>query len=146
MRFIITAQRGKDSKPQDPNAPFDEKLFTDYMKFNEEMHRAGILVATEGLNPGGQGARIELKDGQRTVVDGPFAESKELVGGFYIVEVKSREEAIQWALRAPTGLGFDDVLEIRPLTGEEDLPAPLLELIRKAAPTWSTTFTKGRQR
>jgi hypothetical protein len=78
------------------------------------------------------------------VVDGPFAESKELVGGFYIVEVKSREEAIDWALRCPTGLGFDDVLEIRQLTGEEDIPPPILDLLKSAAPTWSATFSRPR--
>jgi hypothetical protein len=144
MRFIITAQPGKDSKVVDPSATFDEALFTAYMKFNEEMYRAGVLVAAEGLNPGGQSARIEVKKGKRAVVDGPFAESKELVGGFYIVDVKSREEAIEWALRAPTGLGFDDVLEIRPLTGEADIPPQLMQLIRTAAPTWSASLTKAR--
>ena len=74
-------------------------------------------------------ARIEVTKGKRSVVDGPFTESKELVGGFYIIEVDSQEEAIEWALRCPTGLGFDDVLEIRALTGESDLPPHLLELV-----------------
>ena len=112
------------------------------MQFNEEMHKAGVLVAAEGLKPGGKVARVEVKKGKRAVVDGPFAESKELVGGFYIIDVDSREEAIEWALRCPTGLGFDDVLEVRALTGESDIPPHLLELVRKAAPTWSTTFSK----
>jgi hypothetical protein len=112
------------------------------MKFNEEMHNAGVLVAAEGLNPAGRGARVEVKKGKRTVVDGPFAESKELVGGFYIVDVPSLDDAIAWALRAPTGLGFDDVMEIRPLTSEEDIPPNLLELVKKAAPTWSKTFQR----
>src|SRR5262245_14403609 len=89
MKFIITARPGPDSAPVDPAAEFDEQLFTDYMKFNEEMHRAGVLVAAEGLNPAGKGARVEVKRGRRTVVDGPFAESKELVGGFYLIEVAS---------------------------------------------------------
>lgn len=143
MRFIITSRPGVDSKAPDPNAPFDEKLFTAYMRFNEEMHKAGVLVASEGLNPGGQGARIEVKQGKRTLVDGPFAESKELVGGFYILDVKSREEAIEWALRCPSGLGFDDVLEIRQLTGESDLPPEIVGLIKQAAPTWSATFSRS---
>jgi hypothetical protein len=144
MRFIMTARPGENSKPVDPNDALDEKLFSDYMRFNEALHKAGVLVAAEGLNPAGRGARIEVKNGKRTVVDGPFTESKELVGGFYILDVPSLEAAIEWALRAPTGLGFDDVFEIRQLTGEEDVPPQLLELVKKAAPTWSTTFTKSR--
>lgn len=144
MRFIITARPADHSTPHNPDAPFDEALFTAYMKFNEEMHKAGVLVAAEGLNPAGRGARVEVKKGKRAVVDGPFAESKELVGGFYILEVPSLDEAIAWALRAPTGLGFDDVMEIRPLTSEEDVPPNLLELVKKAAPTWSTTFQRKR--
>jgi len=140
MRFIITARPADDRTPQTPDAPFDEALFTAYMKFNEEMHKAGVLVAAEGLNPAGRGARVHVKNGKRAVVDGPFAESKELVGGFYILEVPSLDEAIAWALRAPTGLGFDDVMEIRPLTSEEDVPPALVELVKKAAPTWSKTW------
>ena len=142
MKFIITAHPGPDTTSQDPQAPFDEALFTAYMQFNEEMHRAGVLVASEGLNPAGKGARVEVKRGRRTVVDGPFAESKELVGGFYVIEVPSLDEAIKWAMRCPSGLGFDDVLEIRQLTGENDLPPELVELITRAAPTWSATFTR----
>jgi len=146
MRFIITAQAGEHGKQAQADGAFDEKLFADYMKFNEDMHRAGVLVASEGLNVAGGGARIEVKKGKRVVVDGPFAESKELVGGFYIVEVPSLEEAVQWALRCPTGMGFDDVLEIRALTGEAELPEPILELIRTAAPTWSASFSaSGRK-
>jgi hypothetical protein len=144
MRFIITAQPGKDSAAPDPNAPLDEELFSTYMRFNEEMHRAGVLVASEGLKPGGEVARVEVRRGRRGVVDGPFTESKELIGGLYIIEVDSREEAIQWALKCPTGLGFDDVLEIRTLTGESDIPPRLLELVKAAAPTWSATFSKVR--
>ena len=142
MRFIITAHPGPDTAAADPEPPFDEKLFTAYMEFNEQMHRAGVLVASEGLNPAGKSARVEVKRGRRTVVDGPFAESKELVGGFYVIDVASLDEAIGWALRCPNGLGFDDVLEIRQLTGEDDLPPQLVELIKRAAPTWSATFSK----
>ena len=123
MRFIITAHPGPETAPAaGPEAPFDEQLFTTYMKFNEELHQAGVLVASEGLNPGGKAARVEVRRGRRTVVDGPFAESKELVGGFYVIEVASLDEAVEWAMRCPTGLGFDDVLEIRQLTGEGDIP------------------------
>ena len=143
MRFIITARSGPDTpEPPDPNEPFDEELFSAYMRFNVEMHKAGVLVASEGLRHNGHVASVEVKKGKRSLVDGPFTESKELVGGFYIIEVDSEKEAIEWALRCPTGLGFDDVLEVRALTGETDIPPRLLELVRAAAPTWSTTFSK----
>ena len=144
MRFIMTARHGENSPAPNPDAPMDEKLFSAYMKFNEELHNAGVLVAAEGLNPAGKGARVEVRKGKRAVVDGPFAETKELVGGFYILEVPSLEVAIEWALRAPSGMGFDDVLEIRQLTGEGDIPPHLLELLKRAAPNWSATFTRVR--
>jgi hypothetical protein len=141
MRFLVTAQPAENGKPEQQPG---EELLTAYMRFNEDLHRAGVLVASEGLNPAGRGARIELKNGKRAVVDGPFAESKELVGGFWILEVKSLDEAIGWTLRCPTGLGFDDVLQIRPLTGASDLPPEMIALIERAAPTWSASFSKGR--
>jgi len=145
MKFIITAHPGPETPAPNPEAPFDEQLFTAYMTFNEEMHRAGVLVAAEGLNPAGKGARVEVKRGRRTVVDGPFAESKEMVGGFYVIDVASFDEAVEWAMRCPTGLGFDDVLEIRQLTGEDDIPPQLLDLVKRAAPTWSATFSATRK-
>ena len=144
MRFIITAHPATDSKAADPNAPFDEALFTAYMRFNEEMFKAGVLVASEGLNPAGRGAQVAVKGGKRVLVDGPFAESKELVGGFYIVDVPSLDDATGWALRCPSGLGFDDVLEIRPLTGTSDLPSEIVELIRRTAPEWTAALWKDR--
>lgn len=140
MRYIITARPAPDTKPADANAPFDEPLFTTYMRFNEEMFKAGVLVAAEGLNPAGRSAQVTAKNGKRVVTDGPFAETKELVGGFYILEVDSLEEAVDWALRCPTGLGFDDVLDIRPLTGSDDLPPEIADLIRQTAPEWTTAL------
>ena len=140
MRFIITAQAGTDESKPDPEAGFDQALFAAYMKFNEELHTAGVLVASEGLNPAAKGARVAVSQGVRRVVDGPFAESKELVGGFWIVEMKSLDEAIEWALRAPSGWGNDDVLEIRQLTGAGDIPPELLEVIRSVAPAWSAAL------
>lgn len=144
MRFIITAQPSADRKTTEQPSDFDVELFKAYMRFNEEMHRAGILVASEGLNPSAPGARIAVADGKRYVVDGPFAESKELVGGFYLIDVGSLDEAIQWALRAPSGFGSDDILEIRQLTGAGDLPPEILRLITEAAPTWSASAWQAR--
>jgi len=139
MRFIITAQAGTGEAKAGTEPTFDENLFISYMKFNEEMHKAGILIASEGLNPGARSARVAVSQGKRHVVDGPFAESKELVGGFYIIDVESLDEAIGWALRAPSGFGNDDVLEIRQLTGAGDLPPEILKIMNAAAPTWSAS-------
>ena len=144
MRFIITAQASADSAGPDAGGGLDAALLTAYMAFNEEMHKAGVLVASEGLNPAARGARIAVSKGRRYVVDGPFAESKELVGGFYIVEVDSLEEAISWALRAPSGLGSDDVLEVRQLTGAGDVPPEVLAIIQAAAPTWSASVWQSK--
>jgi len=144
MRFIITAQASAENTTADPQSEFNVDLFKAYMRFNEEMHKAGVLVASEGLNPAARGARIAVANGKRYVVDGPFAESKELVGGFYLIEVSSLDEAIQWALRAPSGFGKDDILEIRQLTGAEDLPPEILQLITEAAPTWSASAWQSR--
>ena len=144
MRFIITAQAATDKPAQDAGGGLDANLLTAYMRFNEEMHRAGVLVASEGLNPTAKGARIAVAKGRRYVVDGPFAESKELVGGFYLIDVASLDEAIGWALKAPSGFGSDDVLEVRQLTGAGDLPPELLKLIEESAPTWSADAWQGR--
>src|SRR4051812_2504940 len=146
MRFIITAQPGEHGKQGQAGGGFDEKLFADYMKFNEEMYRAGVLVASEGLNVAGGGARIGARKANRVAVHGPFAEPKALGGGFSTGEGGPLDGAVQWALRRPTGLGFDDVLEIRALTGEADLPAPVLEMLRAAAPTWSAAFSGSGRR
>jgi len=145
MRFIITAQAGTEKKEADAQGSFSEDLLRAYMAFNEEMHKAGVLVASEGLNPAAPGARIAVSNGKRHVVDGPFAESKELVGGFYIIEVASLDEAISWALRAPSGMGTDDVLEVRQLTGAGDLPPEILRIIESAAPTWSRSVWQARK-
>ena len=145
MRFIITAQAGPEEGGPDAKNSVGEALLTEYMRFTEEMHKAGVLVASEGLNPAARGARIAIAKGKRYVVDGPFAESKELVGGFYIIEVDSLEEAIAWALRAPSGLGTDDILEVRQLTGAGDIPPEVLNIIKAAAPTWSESVWQARK-
>jgi len=144
MRFIITAQANPDSDTSAEAPMFDAELFKAYMRFNEDMHRAGVLVASEGLNPAAPGARIAVSRGKRYVVDGPFIESKELINGFYLIKVDSLDEAIGWALRAPSGFGTDDILEVRQLTGSQDLPPELLRLIEEAAPTWSAAAWQAR--
>lgn len=144
MRYIITATEG----PKDAKAPaeeaFDEKLFAAYMKFNEDMAKAGVLVASEGLNPSRPGAQVGVSGGKRKLLDGPFAESKELVGGFYLIEVKSLEEAIEWAMRCPVGMRSADLLTIHPMTEASEIPAHLREIITQVAPTWSKSWTQEK--
>jgi hypothetical protein len=140
MRFIITAGPGDTNPGAPPEAAFDEALFAAYMRFNEEMHQAGVLVASEGITPG-KGARVGVVAGKRKLLDGPFTESKELLGGFYIIDVASLDEAISWALRCPVGFVADNLLEIRALTSMNDIPKNLLELSAQVAPAWTASVT-----
>jgi hypothetical protein len=142
MRFLITANPCENDARAEAEKPLDEGVLSAYMKYNEEMHRAGVLIAAEGLYPDAKPVRVTVSAGKRSVVDGPFTESKELLGGLYVLEVASEEEAIRWALRHPVGLGTDDVLEIRRLTALADLPPRVRELIAASAPTWSTSVER----
>jgi hypothetical protein len=109
----------------------DEKLIADMMKFNEELARAGILLAADGLKPSSAAARVVFNGASRKVVDGPFAETKELVAGFWIWQVKSREEAIEWVKRCPNPFTKgESVIEIRPIFEAEDFGAEFTPELR----------------
>jgi len=108
MRFMILVPAKEESEA---GALPDEKMLGVMGKFNEEMVKAGVMLAGEGLAPTSKGARLTFSGGKTTVVDGPFTESKELIAGFWIIQVKSREEAVAWMQRAPFGEGVR--LEIR---------------------------------
>ncbi|MBL9026985.1 MAG: YciI family protein [Myxococcales bacterium] len=98
-----------------------EKLLTDMGKFNEELIKAGVMLAGDGLKPSSQGKRVRFAAGKKTVVDGPFAETKELVAGYWIWQVKSLDEALEWARRCPDPMpGEESELEVRPLYEMED--------------------------
>jgi hypothetical protein len=97
----------------------DEKILSEMGRFNEELIKAGALLAGEGLHPSSKGVRVRCANGRVTVIDGPFAETKELVAGFWLIQAKSREEAIEWARRAPFREGE---VEVRPLFELEDFP------------------------
>lgn len=142
MRFMITAT--PDPEKARGDAQLDQQQIAAYMKYNEEMYRAGVLVTAEGLNPAAKGARVGVSGGKRVVLDGPFTESKELIGGFYLIDVDSLDEAIKWALKCPTGLGTDEVLTVLPMTNASDVPPEMLALVREAAPEWSKTWTKTK--
>ena len=101
-------------------------------KFNEELVRAGVMLAGEGLQPSSKGARIKFSGGKRKVVDGPFAESKELIAGFWIIQVKSKAEAIEWMKRCPNPTGEDGELEIRQVFEADDFGENLTPELRQA--------------
>lgn len=98
MRFMLIVKANKDSEA---GIMPSEELISAMGKYNEELMKAGVLLDLAGLQPSSKGARIKFSGGRRTVIDGPFAETKELIGGYWIIQVKSREEAIEWARRAP---------------------------------------------
>jgi hypothetical protein len=104
----------------------DEQLIGAMINYNEELAKAGVLLAAEGLYPSDTGARVTYRDGKRTVTDGPFAESKELIAGYLLIQVQSKEEAIEWASRCPVefacGPGQEAVVEVRQVGESADLP------------------------
>ena len=102
------------------------------MRFNEDLHNAGVLQSLAGLRPPGQAARVRFSGGKPIVTDGPFAEAKEVLGGFWIIEVGSRQEAIDWARRCPAADG--DVIELRAMQEVGQFPEELVEAARRAAP------------
>jgi len=128
MRFMVMVKATADSEA---GVMPDEKLMADMGKFNEELARAGILVAADGLKPSSQGARVVFNGATRKVVDGPFTETKELVAGFWIWQVKSKEEAIEWVKRCPNPFtSGESVIELRPFYEAEDFGAEFTPELR----------------
>ena len=117
MRFMVLVKANKDSEA---GVLPDEKILAAMGKFNEELVKAGVMLAAEGLQPSSKGARVRFSGGKTSVIDGPFAETKELVAGFWLWQVKSREEAIAWLRRAPFQ---EEEVEIRQLFEAEDFAA-----------------------
>ena len=117
MRFMMIVKASKDSEAG--KLP-SEELLSAMGKYNEELMKAGVLLDLAGLHPSSKGARIKFSGSKKTVVDGPFAESKELIAGYWIIQVKSREEAIEWAKRAPNPHEQDGEVEIRQFFELED--------------------------
>jgi hypothetical protein len=112
MRFLVMVKATKDSES---GALPDPKLMAEMQKFNEELVKAGVFLAGEGLHPSSKGARVRFSGKSREVIDGPFAETKELVAGFWIWQVKSLDEAIEWVKRCPNPHRTDSDIEIRPM-------------------------------
>jgi hypothetical protein len=124
MRFMILVKAGAESEA---GVLPTEQEFAEMGRYNEELVRAGVLLAAEGLHPTRRGARVHFADGRRTVIDGPFAESKELIAGFWLIQVKSREEAIEWVKRIPC---VEGEVEIRQVFETDDFGAELTPELR----------------
>jgi len=122
MRFMILLKADKNTEA---GVLPDEKLLTEMTKYNEELVKAGVMLAGEGLHPSSRGARVKFSGSKRTVVDGPFSETKELVAGFWIFQCKSKEECIEWVKRCPNPFDGESEIEIRQVFELEDFGAEL---------------------
>jgi hypothetical protein len=128
MRFMIIVKATKDSEA---GIMPDEKLLAAMGNFNEELVKAGVMLAGEGLHPSSKGARVRFSGTTRTVIDGPFAETKELIAGYWLWQVKSKEEAIEWVKRCPNPMPGDSEIEIRQVFEAEDFGAEFTPELRE---------------
>lgn len=127
MRFMVMVKATKDSEA---GVMPTEQEFLEMGRYNEELVKAGVLLAGEGLHPSSKGARVKFSGSKRSVVDGPFTETKELVAGFWIFQVKSREECIEWVKRCPNPMRTDSEIEIRQIFEMEDFGAAATPEVR----------------
>src|SRR5262245_60642833 len=127
MRFMVMVKATKDSEA---GALPDQKLLTEMGKFNEELVKAGVMLAGEGLHPSSKGVRVRFNGPKRTVIDGPSTETKELVAGYWLWQVKSKEEAIEWVKRCPNPMPGESEIEIRQVFEAEDFGAEFTPELR----------------
>lgn len=128
MRFIAFVKATKESEA---GVQPDAKILNAMMAFNEEMVKAGVLLAGEGLHPSSKGAKIKISGKKRTVIDGPFAETKELVAGFWMLQVKSKEEALEWIRRCPPPFDGESEIELRQVFESSDFANMTPEMAAK---------------
>ena len=128
MRVIVMVKASKESEA---GVMPSQQLLTEMGNFNEELVKAGVMLAGEGLHPSSKGARVKFAGSKRTVVDGPFTETKELVAGFWLWQVKSMDEAIEWVKRCPNPMSTDSEIEIRPIFEAEDFGAEFTPELRE---------------
>jgi len=138
MRFMMLMIPGGYEKAAPGTMP-DPKAVETMMKYNEELQKAGVLLALDGLHPPSAGVRVSFKDGKPAVSDGPFPEAKEAIGGYWMIQVKSREEAIEWAKRCPAS--SNEVIEVRRVMAMEDFS----EDVEKAAAGYTELKEKAAQ-
>jgi hypothetical protein len=128
MRFMVMVKATNESEA---GVMPSEELLTEMGKYNEELVKAGVMLAGEGLHPSSKGARVRFSGKDRTVIDGPFAETKELVAGFWLIQVKSKEEAIEWVKRCPNPMNEESEIEIRQVFEAEDFGDELTPELRE---------------
>jgi hypothetical protein len=129
MRFMVMVKADKDTEA---GVLPTEQLLREMGAYNEELVKAGVLLAGEGLQPSSKGARVKFSGDKRTVIDGPFTESKELIAGFWLIQVKSKEEAIEWVKRCPNPTGQEGEIEIRQVFEAEDFGTEFTPELRAA--------------
>ena len=127
MRFMVIVKASPESEKE--GAVHDPQLLLEMGKYNEELMKAGVVLAMDGLHPSRKGVRVKFSGGSHTVVDGPFAEAKELIAGFWIWKVRNIEEAIEWLKRSPFDGGTE--IEVRPIFDPEDFGANLTPELRE---------------
>jgi len=128
MRFMILL---KADKSTEAGIMPSEQLLADMGRYNEELVKAGVLLAAEGLQPSSKGARVRFSGSKRSVIDGPFSETKELIAGFWLIQVKSKEEAIEWVKRCPNPLEGEAEIEIRQVFEAQDFGAEFTPELRE---------------
>jgi hypothetical protein len=128
MRFMVMVRANKDTEA---GVMPEERLLAEMGRYNEELVKAGIMLAGEGLHPSSKGARVRFSGAGRTVIDGPFAETKELIAGFWLLQVKSLEEAIEWVKRCPNPLDGESEIEIRQVFEADDFGAEFTPELRE---------------
>ena len=141
MRFMVIV---KATPASESGAMPDEQMLTEMTRYNEELVKAGVLVAGDGLLPSSRGARVRFSGSQRTVLDGPFAEAKELIAGYWIFEVESLAKAVEWVKRCPNPMPEESEIEIRQIASAEDFGEALTpELRAREDELRARTETKG---
>ena len=140
MRFMVMVKATKESEA---GVMPSEQLLAEMGRYNEELVKAGVLLAGEGLHPSSKGVRIRFSGKERTVIDGPFTETKELVAGFWLMQVRSRDEVIEWVRRCPNPFEGESEIEIRQVFEAEDFGEALTPELRAQEERLRQTLQKG---
>jgi hypothetical protein len=143
MRFMVMVRSNRDTEA---GIPPSRELLEAMTAYNEELVKAGVMLAGEGLQPSSKGARIRFSGGKKTVIDGPFAETKELIAGFWLIQAKSKEEAIEWAKRCPNPLEGEYELEIRQVFEQADFEPQMTEELKQREDRMAEQMEELRKR